>query len=317
MADAFTQVSSLSGIGTAAHQRLAYFALRPQLHYDQIADVKPTNQTHPGGTVLFYIYADLAEATSALTETVDPDAVALSDSTVTVTLVEYGNAIRTTAKARGTDLLEVDADGANIIGFNAGQSIDTIARTEVNTGTNVLYAGDATSTATVDKATSDWLTAAMFRNAVADLRTANSMPVDGTYYMAHIHPDQSVDLRAETGAGGWAEPANRSLEGIRRWQGMVGTFEGTIVVESPRVEIDADGGVTTTDVYLATVVGRQALAKAFSAKESGEVPQVRFGPQVDKLRRFNSIGWYWLGGYKRFREASIQRMESASSIGAD
>jgi len=39
------------------------------------------------------------------------------------------------------------------------------------------------------------------------------------------------------------------------------------------------------------------------------------GPVTDKLRRQRPIGWYWLGGYARFREACLRRIESASSIG--
>lgn len=314
MADAFTQVSSLSGIGTAAHERLAYFALRDELYYDAVADVKPTRQTHPGGTVVFYLYDDLAAATSALTETADPDAVALSDSTVTVTLAEYGNAIRTTAKARGTDLLSVDADGANIIGHNAGLSIDSIARTELVGGSNVIYGGNATATANIDAA--DTLGASNIREAVANLRAAN-VKTFGGLYNAMIHPDQSVDLREETGAAGWAEPANYS-GADRVWNGMVGTFAGARIIEAPRVPITADGGSGTVDAYLATVVGQECLAKAHSITDgNGAMPSIVVGPQVDKLRRFNSIGWFWLGGYKRFREASIQRIETASSIGAN
>ena len=309
MADAFTQVSSLASVGTAAHQRLAYFALRPQLHYDQIADVRPTNQTHPGGTVLFYIYDDLTAAVTPLTENLDPDAVAHSDNTVTVTLVEYGNSQRTTAKARGTALLQIDSDGANIIGFNAGDSVDTLARTELIAGTNVIYGGTATSTVTV--AAGDNLVAHDIGEAVAELRSANSMPVDGTYYMAHISPEQALDLRSETGAGGWTEPANYS-DVTRRWQGVTGAFNGALVVETPRVFSDTDGAASA-EVFRATVVGKQALAKAYSSSESGEHPQIVIGPQVDKLRRFNSIGWKWLGGYKRFREASIQRIETAAT----
>jgi hypothetical protein len=35
------------------------------------------------------------------------------------------------------------------------------------------------------------------------------------------------------------------------------------------------------------------------------------------LMRLQPMGWYWLGGYGRFREASLRRIESASSIGAN
>jgi hypothetical protein len=38
---------------------------------------------------------------------------------------------------------------------------------------------------------------------------------------------------------------------------------------------------------------------------------------TDSLMRFHPVGWYWLGGYSRFREAAIRRYETASSIGAN
>jgi hypothetical protein len=106
---AYTQTSSVSS-DTTAFEQLAYFALRSQPLFEMVADVKTTNQSHPGSAVQFNIYNDLAQATSALTETSDVTAVALSDSTVTVTLAEYGNAVITTAKLRGTSFLNVDAD---------------------------------------------------------------------------------------------------------------------------------------------------------------------------------------------------------------
>ena len=124
---AYTQASSVSS-DTTAFEQLAYFALRSQPMFEMVADVKSTNQSHPGSAVQFNIYNDLAQATSALTETSDVTAVALGDSTVTVTLAEYGNAVTTTAKLRGTSFLNVDADAANIIGYNMANSIDRLFR---------------------------------------------------------------------------------------------------------------------------------------------------------------------------------------------
>ena len=119
---AYTQQSSVS-TDQAAYDRLAYFALRSELLFDQAADVQPTNQSMPGSSVVFTIFAELDAATSTLTETSDVTAVAMSDSQVTVTLAEYGNTIKTTAKLRGTSFLDVDATAANLIGYNAGDSI--------------------------------------------------------------------------------------------------------------------------------------------------------------------------------------------------
>ena len=94
---AYTQMSSLS-IDQAAYDRLAYFAYRPENYYDAVCTVRATKQAMPGSSVIFTKISDLAVATTALTETTDVTAVAMADSQVTVTLLEYGNAVITTAK---------------------------------------------------------------------------------------------------------------------------------------------------------------------------------------------------------------------------
>ena len=75
----------------------------------------------------------------------DVTAVAMSDSQVEVTLAEYGNAVNTTAKLRGTSFLDVDATAANLIGYNAGDSIDQVVREVLAGGINVVYGGGGSS----------------------------------------------------------------------------------------------------------------------------------------------------------------------------
>jgi len=140
-----TTTSSLS-VDQVAFDRLAYFALRSELLFDQAADVQPTQQAMPGSGVTFTIFADIAAATSTLNEVTDVTPTALSDSQVTVTLNEYGNAVVTTAKLRGTAFLDVDSAAANIIGYNAGDSIDQVVRDVLAGGSNVVYATGGSST---------------------------------------------------------------------------------------------------------------------------------------------------------------------------
>ncbi|MGB0729869.1 MAG: N4-gp56 family major capsid protein [Ilumatobacteraceae bacterium] len=310
----YTQTSSVSS-DTTAFEQLAYFALRSQPMFEMVADVKTTNQSHPGSAVQFNIYNDLAQATSALTEASDVSAVALSDTTVTVTLAEYGNAVITTAKLRGTSFLNVDADAANIIGYNMANSIDNVVHDVLVGGTNVLYGGDATSTATLDA--TDNLDAGDIRQAVAAMRGDSAMPMDGNVYVGFIHPDVSFDLREDTAVTDIIQYQIRQ-DGAAVRAGSIGTFSGVDFIETPRLEITADGGATTTDAYNTVICGKQALAKAHSrAAGFGSDPSVVFGPVTDTLRRFQPVGWYHLVGYSRFREASIQRIETSSSIGAN
>jgi len=319
---AITQASSLS-VDQAAYDRLAYFALRSEMLFDQAADVQATNQAMPGSSVIFTIFADLAAATSTLSETADLTPETMSDSQVTVTLAEYGNTVNTTAKLRGTSFLDVDATAANLIGYNAGISIDTVVQEILAAGSNVAYGGGGSSdpSSRVTVGAEDIIEANDIRKQTAALRGANVATFNG-YYMGYIHPDVSYDLRRETGNASWNAP-HVAVDTANIYNGEIGTFESVRFIETPRAKVfaNASNGTSTTgtiDVYCTHIMGRQALAKAYSQIDgNGAFAKVVRGPVVDSLMRFNPIGWYWLGGYGRFREASLRRIESSSSIGVN
>src|SRR6516162_7865794 len=146
-------VQASTDFAQKAYELLAYYALRPELYFDGLSDVRPTNQSQAGSSVQFTIVADLAVASTPLNESVDVTPVVLSDTTVLVTLLEYGNAVTTTALARGTSFVNLDPVAANVVGYNGGASVDTIARNVLVAGTQVAYAfGDGSNTA-VSRAT--------------------------------------------------------------------------------------------------------------------------------------------------------------------
>ena len=312
---AITTTGALS-LDQAAYDLFAYFALRPELHFDAVADVKPTNQDKPGSSVIFEIISDLSVASTSINESTDITPATMADSQVTVTLAEYGNAVQTTALVRGTSYIPVNPIVANIVGYNAGVSLDTIARDVLKAGSNVRYAGNATARNTVDPA--DTLAGTTIERARAELRGASVQPIGGQY-VGYIHPDVAYDFRVATGGANWRDPHTYS-QPAEIFNGELGSFAGVRLVETERSPVFADAGSSTTltDVYATIVVGRQSLAKAHSYTDgNGPMPKVVPGPVTDILRRFVPLGWYWLGGYARFREAAIRRIESASSIGAN
>src|ERR1700722_10214997 len=133
-------VQGSTDFAQTAYDLMTYYALRPQLYYDAVADVQPVNQSFPGAAVKFTITNDLAFATVALNESTDVTPVALSDTQISLTLAEYGNAVTTTALARGTSFLDLDPIVANVVGYNAGGSLDSLAKIVLQAGTNVNYA---------------------------------------------------------------------------------------------------------------------------------------------------------------------------------
>ena len=383
-----TTTSSISNLVTAAYDQYVRMALRSIPVMRSLADVKPVQQAMPGSSVVFSIYSDLAQATSTLTESTDVSSIALGNpSQVTVTLAEYGSAVSTTKKLNLTSFNDVDSALADIIAYNAADSIDNVVGQVLCAGTNVLFGGGSattpTSSATVLPV--DTLTVADIRNAVVTLRTNKALPRIGELYAAYLHPRQSADLRAESGTGGFQE-LTQYVDRTPFTAGAVGVIEGAFVVETPRVlnglslaagigttvsvtnkaltsdvatlttavahglgvgqvvtvsgvdsvfngtytitvvgstttfsyakvntnvvSVAATGTVTFTNNYRAIIAGREALAEAQAADISTII-----GPEIDALRRFRTIGWYYFGGFNRLREAALIRIESAATNG--
>jgi len=233
-----------AGLVQKAYDRLVEFQLRAQPLIRNVADKTPARQAMPGSSVVLQRYVDLTQNTATLTETVDPDAVALATPTyTTITLAEYGNAVLVTRALELFSLADVDPAVANIIAFNMADSIDTVAQTALAAGTNVIRQGGRTSSATITS--SDTFNSAAARKAVAKLRTNKAIPRKGNLYWAGIHPEVAHDLRAETGVGSWRQPheyqANAEI-----WAGEIGSYEGAYYVESPRLFADKKGADQTT-----------------------------------------------------------------------
>jgi len=302
-----TGTSAISNLVQTAYDQYVRMALRSIPVMRSLADVKPVQQAMPGSSVVFSIYSDLAQATSTLTETTDVSSIALGNpNQVTVTLNEYGSAVTTTKKLNLTSFNDVDSALADIIAYNAADSIDSVVASVLTGGSNVIYAGTATTTNNITSSMT--ISTADIREAVVQLRTNKALPRIGELYAAYLHPRQSADLRAESGTGGFQE-LTKYVERTPFTAGAVGVLEGAFIVETPRVPFAANTQSPAVNVYKAVVAGREALAEAMGQNISTVI-----GPEIDALRRFRTIGWYYMGGFNRLREAALYRIESASSI---
>lgn len=308
----------------AAYDRLIDKPLRADLIFNDLVTKKPTRQSMPGSSVVLNIKNELAAATTPLTEGTDVTPVAMSDTPVTVTLNEYGNATETTAKLRGTSYVEVDPEAAETIGFNAALSLNALALAPLSafsTAAQVIYGGAATSRVTV--AAGHIIARQDLSKARAKLIGANVHGFYGgagigTSYVAVMHPDVEYDLRNATAAGSWRAP-KEYVDTQDLYNGETGWFENFRIIVNSLANKRVDAGVgAVVDVYDTLFMGNGALAKAFSTTDgNGDMPQAVIGPQTDRLRRFHPIGWYWLGGFAIYRGAAVVRLESSSSIGVN
>jgi N4-gp56 family major capsid protein len=305
-----TGTSAVSNLVRTAYDQYVRMALRSIPVMRSLADVKPVQQAMPGSSVVFSIYSDLAQATSTLTESTDVSSIALGNpNQITVTLNEYGSAVTTTKKLNMTSFNDVDTALADIIAYNAADSIDAVVAA-VLTGagnTNIIYGGNATTTNTIDIA--DTMTVSDIRQAVTELRTNKALPRIGELYAAYLHPRQTADLRAETGTGGFQE-LSKYTDRTPFVAGAVGVIEGAFVVETPRVPFSVNTNSPAVNVYRAVIAGREALAEA-----QGQDISTVVGPQIDALRRYHTIGWYYFGGFNILRTAALYQIQTAATNG--
>lgn len=244
---ATTSTSTLTNLIQSAYDKFVEMELRSEPMFRKFADKRPVDVTNPGATVVFQLHNDLSRVTTALSETVDPDAVTLNNTNkVQVTVNEYGNAVTTTERLALESLSAIDPAVADMLAYNMRDSLDAIVYSVlVNKATGRYEGTSAADEATVNgvdktaEATST-LQAADIRKAVAKLRGANVQPKDGAFYMGMLHPDVSYDLRTEaatSGANVWREPHTYTEAGVGNiWSGEVGVYEGVKFIESSRVE---------------------------------------------------------------------------------
>jgi len=320
MANAYTGTATISGqtgitnLVTTAYDKMVGFALRSEPMFRTLIDKRPADVSHAGSVVRLQKYADLSAATTALTENVDPDAVALSNTSyVDVTLYEYGSAVLTTEKLALESLSAIDPAVANIVAFNMRDSLDQLVRTTMLGNSRIVRniagtltavtngSGDATGIDAADK-----LTSAYIRYVVSKLRAASAQSFDGGKFCGYVHPDVSHDLRAETGAAAWRDIHNYS-GASQVWNGEIGEYEGVRFIETPRCYQTTDGE-SSAKVSRSFILGREALVEAV-----GKEPGVVIGPVVDKLMRTRPIGWKGTLGWNVYRQEAIWQIQTGST----
>ncbi|MGL4174940.1 MAG: N4-gp56 family major capsid protein [Dermatophilaceae bacterium] len=190
-------------------------------------------------------------------------------------------------------------------------TIDYLVQTAARAGTQVQRAQNRASTVTVTG--TDILRATEIRKCVTLLRKNQARYRMGSHFVGVLHPNVIHDLREEgpASAGGvWRTPNEYGVDQSQIWNGEFGEFEGVRFISTPTLFRPTDNdGAASANVFRGFIMGKEALGKSV-IKEPGVV----LGPQTDLLRRFAAVGWYADLDYKVYRNATLVRLESASSL---
>jgi N4-gp56 family major capsid protein len=316
VANAYTDITSGASLGVnlvkTGYEKLVGFKLRSEPLFRRVADTRATQLTNPGSTVVFNIYDDLADDVTDLSETVNPDSVAVpATSNVTVTLTEMGATVIPTLRLRTFTFADIDPAVANIVARQMASSVDTRVQTVLRGGTQVVRSNagvPSTTKALNTLTTGDTFKSQIPRTLVAKMRGANVVEkMSDNTFVGFIHPDVAYDFRAETGELGWRYPHN-NVAPQNLWLEQVGVYAGVSWIESPRCYTALDGSASKK-VYRSYLMGQQALAEVVAVE-----PHLIIGPTVDPMMRFRPLSWHGIAGWSLYRQEALWRVESVSSI---
>lgn len=293
-----TGSDGIDSLITRAYDLVAYKPFRRALLFDQMATVRATRQSHNGAVIQLNMVGDLDEtvATATLVEDYDVVPTPLRSYKSDIILNEYGRVVTTTALARGTTMIPLDPIAAERVGRNMGATIERLALSVIVAAGGIQ--NDGTAGAVPVDVTNAGGPSDTFRAASEYFKVHNVGPFANGKYRAVVSPAAETALRGEADAAGWRyyqinQEESGGMGSIA--QGYVGTYEGFDVVVSSLLTGDD-----------AIFFGEDGLAKGFSmAPGFGASPGVVVSPVVDRLKRFASVGWYWLGGYARFKAEGI------------
>lgn len=207
------------------------------LVHDQFGQKHPIPKGN-GKTIEFRKYSPLPKATVPLTEGVTPNGQELKVSTVTSTVAQYGGWVGIPDMLELTSIDTNMVQATEILGDQAGRTLDTVTREVLNGGTNVMYApivknGTTTQVTSRSSLTGDaTLSVDVILRAAAKLKNNLAKTINGSY-VGIIHPYVAYDLMK---SAEWMD-AHKYAAPEKLFNGEVGKIGNVRFVETSEAKI--------------------------------------------------------------------------------
>lgn len=307
------QITQVNG---EVYNRTLLERLKPELMLTTYGEPSMSSPKNAGDTQSWRRYNSLATATTPLVEGVTPEGVNGSVTKVSATVNQYGNYLVTSDRMTLTALDPTITEFSEIMGENAGESIENIVRDIVAGGSNVAYAGTKLTRDTI--ASTDKITALDILKLRRNLKRSKvkkiKLPNGRMGYLAFIHTDVATDLMQTQE---WKDQ-NTYVDTKNRENGEIGQMYGIYFLEydlAPKFTGQGAGG--TVDVYAMLVIGKGAFGVpdvAGSSKPKIIVKLAQNSGTEDALEQRNTVGWKALFTGVRLQELAIVRYECAATV---
>lgn len=297
----------------------------PLLIHDKWAQIKdiPQNNTN---VLKFRKFGALAVNTTPLTEGVTPSGKTLSVTDITVTVSQYGDYVKGSDFVVFTSPDSVLMETAELLGEQAGQSLDTLLATVLNAGTNVQYADASspkTNAARTDVTSSDLIARDEILIGVKTMKNNNvqkitrmvspdtgyaTTPVNACY-VGIVHPNTTYVLKE---LKGWT-PVEQYANKADVMPGEVGKLDEVRFVETTMAKVFTAGGASSIDVYSTLIIGANAYGVSRISDEAlhNIVKPLGSAGADDPLNQRWTSGWKATFGAVILQHLFMLRIEHA------
>jgi len=264
----------------------------------QVRDIPANNGTN---VIKFRKYGSLTAQTTALTEGVTPSGTQLSVTDITATVKYYGDYVTLTDQLVLETYDPILTETAEILGEQAGDSLDQLCRDIMAAGTSIQYASVASSDDTLTAAMK--LTREEIKEAVRTLRGNNAKPITsmidpstgyntvpiGKSYVGIVSEDTAYDLDDATG---WI-PVEKYPSKAGVMPDEIGSLANVRFIMSTNAYQLATANADSGPVHYTIILGQNAVAQTriSGAALQNIVKPLGSAGTADPLNQRATSGW--------------------------
>ena len=276
-----------------------------------------------GKKIEFRRYAALPKATSPLDEGITPPGQTMEVLTVEAELKQYGDYVKMTDVLQLTAIDNNVVEATDLCGAQGGQTMDTVVRDVMQSGTNVFYApkldADGNETEVISRADLDesaQITCDLVDQVVAFLEAQNAPKFSDGYYRCIVHPYAAYDIKRDPR---WRKP-HEYADPKNIYNGEIGEYGGVRFMNTSEAKIYVgDGCPAGLAVFGTLFFGENAYGVTGIGGENEsdtgnmEVIVKPLGSGEDPLNQRSSVGWKAMQAAEILIENYLVRVESCSA----
>lgn len=304
---------------------------QPSEVHGRFGQKRPIAQRN-GNQIKFRRYSQLAAASIPLTEGVTPTGSQLAVTDLLATLNQYGDFITLSDMVSLTNQDPVVTEATDVLGDQAGTTIDQARRDVLVAGTNVAYAGGVAARVNVNIK----ITGPDLDKAIRFLKVQNAkyvkdgiMPSDkiGTgsvrkSFIMLVHPDVEFDLEQITGYRSISDYGSQE----QTMEDEIGAYKNIRFVSSTNCKIFPGAGAAGTtvyknngtnfDVYVSLLIAANAYGVCPLSGNAMQTYIKALGSSgtADPLEQRSTVGWKATTTTKILNDSWMIRLETGASL---